>query len=149
MSALGQPQRFVGKVSATLELTCFDYESSSITDLLQVQPTWTSAYEIGCSPQGPPPWNKGCAWHYDTASHISSTKVSDHIQHLLSLFLPIKSRIEEMRPPARINISVYWECTAFGVEGLTGPEFESKDLKGMAELGAKLMVKVIETNEIT
>jgi len=56
--------------------------------------------------------------------------------------------MEEMRPPPRINISVHWECTAFGVKGLTGPEFTSKVLKGMAELGARLVVKVIEKNEI-
>jgi hypothetical protein len=57
--------------------------------------------------------------------------------------------MEEMRPPPHINISVLWECTAFGVKGLTGPEFKAKDIKGMAELGARLVVKVIEENEIT
>ena len=149
MPVPGQLQRFVGKVSATLELTCFDYECSSVTELLQIQPTWTSPLEVSGSPGHPPPWKKGCAWYYDSASRISSTKVTDHVQHLLSLFLPIRSRMEEMRPPPRINISVHWECTAFGVKGLTGPEFKSKDLKGMAELGARLVVKVIEKNEIT
>src|SRR5712671_2654993 len=117
MSLPGQLQRFVGKVSATLELTCFDYECSHITDLLEIQPTWTSPLQIGGSPQHPAPWKTGCAWHYDSASSISSTKVSDPVQHLLSLFLPIKSRMEEMRPPPRINISVYWECSAFGLTG--------------------------------
>jgi hypothetical protein len=57
--------------------------------------------------------------------------------------------MEEMRPLPRIEISLYWECLAFGVTGLTGPRFEVDDLKGMAELGARLEVKVIEKNEIT
>jgi len=76
--------------------------------------------------------------------------VTDHIQHLLSLFLPIKSRIEEIRPLPRINVSVHWECSAFGVKGLTGPQFNVDDLRGVAELGAKLEVKVImiSQNEI-
>jgi hypothetical protein len=149
MSPPGQMQRFVGKVSATLELTCFDYECSTVTELLQLQPTWTSPLEVFGPPHQPPPWKNGCAWHYDSGSIISSTNVSDHIQHLLSLFLPIKSRLEEMRPPPRIKVSLHWECTAFGVTGETGPQFEAKDLKGMAELGAWLEVKVIQKNEIT
>jgi hypothetical protein len=148
MSAPGHLQRFVGKVSATLELTCHDYECSSVTELLQIQPTSTSPLELSGSPGHPAPWKTGCAWHYDSASKISSTKVSDHVQHLLSLFLPIKSRMEEMRPPPHINISVRWECTDFGVKGLTGPEFKSKDVKGMAELGARLVLKVIQKDEI-
>ena len=91
MSLPGHFQRFVGKVSATLELTCFEYECSGITELLQIQPTWTSPLEVTDSPGHPAPWKNGCVWHYDSASSISSTKVSDHVQHLLSLFLPIKS----------------------------------------------------------
>jgi hypothetical protein len=69
---------------------------------------------------------------------------------LLSLFLPIKSRIEEIRPLPRINVSVHWEYSAFGVKGLTGPQFNVDDLRGVAELGAKLEVKVImiSQNEI-
>jgi hypothetical protein len=94
-------------------------------------------------------WKNGCAWHYDSASSVSSTNVSDHVQHLLGLFLPIKSRIEEIRPPPRIHISVRWECTDFGVTGLAGPRFSAKDLKGISELGATLEVKVIEVTEIT
>ncbi len=144
----GQLQRFVGKVSATLELTCFEYECSAISDLLQVQPTWTSPLHFSSSTHLPAPWKNGCAWHYDTARSVSSTNVSEHVQHLLSVFLPIKSRVEEMRPSPLINISVYWECSAFGVTGMTGPQFTADDLKGMAELGATLEVKVIEKNEI-
>jgi hypothetical protein len=62
---------------------------------------------------------------------------------------PAHGRRLPSRPFPRINISVHWECTAFGVKGLTAPEFKSKDIKGMAELGARLVVKVIEKNEIT
>jgi hypothetical protein len=95
-------------------------------------------------------WMNGCVWHYDSAAKVTSTNVSDHVHHLLSLFLPIKSRIEELRPPPRINISVYWQCSSFGVQGLTGPQFNTDDLRGMTELGARLEVKVIviEQNEI-
>jgi hypothetical protein len=148
MSPHDEWQRFVGKVSATLELTCFDCECSSVTDLVQIQPTWTSPLIIKASPQDPPPGRTGCAWHHDASSTISSTKVSDHIQHLLSRFVPIKSRLEEMRPPPWIKVSLYWACSPFGVTGEVGPEFTPKDVKGMAELGARLQVKVIVKNEI-
>ncbi len=150
MSAPGQWQRFVGKVSATLELTCYGHECSGITDLLQINPTWTAPLVVNVSPsQHPPPWTSGCAWHYDSASRISSTKVSDHVQHVLALFLPIKSRIEELRPIPYVKISVRWECSDFGVSGLTGPHFSAADLRGMAELGAGLEVKVTRKTEIT
>ena len=86
-----------------------------------------------------------------SASKVHSTNVSDHVQHLLALFLPIKSRMEDMRPPPLINISVCWECSAFGVTGLTGPQLSAHDLRGIAELGASLEVKVIlvEEDELT
>ena len=143
MTFPGQSQRFIGKVSAILQLICVDYECSSVTELLGIQPTSTSPSRVCESSQWPVAWKTGCTWHYDSASRISSTAVSDHIQHLLSLFLPIKRQIEEMRPPPWINISVHWECSAFGVAGWTGPEFSAADLKGIVELGARLEVKVI------
>lgn len=132
-----------------MELTCFGHEASSVTELLQVQPTWTSPLTFAGSPTPAPAWAKsGCVWHFDSASSVSSTKVSDHVQHLLAIFLPIKSRLEEMWPRPRIKVSVYWECTAFGVSGLTGPQLEATDLKGLAELGVFLEVKVIAKDAI-
>jgi hypothetical protein len=100
------------------------------------------------SSQDPLVRKSGCAWHYDSASRVTSTKVSDHVQHLLALFVPIKSRIEEMRPIPRRQVSVYWECKPVALKGLAGPEFTIEDLRGIVELGARLQVKVIETNEI-
>jgi hypothetical protein len=147
MPTFGHSERIIGKVSATLEITCFECECSSITELLQIQPTWTSPVNVFGSPDDPLMRKTGCAWHYDSASHIKSTKVSDHIQGLLSLFLPIKSRIEEIRPIPHLQVSVYWECKPVALRGLTGPEFTVEDLRGLVELGAKLLVKVIERNE--
>lgn len=74
--------------------------------------------------------------------------MSDHTQHLLAVFLPIESRLEEMRPQPLIKISVHWECSEFGVKGLAGPRFTPKDLNGMAQLGAVLEVLVIRKDEI-
>ena len=67
---------------------------------------------------------------------------------LLNLFLPLQSRIEEMRPIPRLKVSVYWECKPVALRGVAGPEFTPEDLRGIVELGAHLQVKVIETNEI-
>src|SRR5205085_7761667 len=123
---------------------------SSITDVLQIQPTEALPLEVAGGPDHPLAWRNGCVWYYDSSSKISSTNVSDHVQHLLALFLPIKSRMEEMRPLPRINISVSWECSHFGVTGSTGPLLSAKDLRGIAELGASFEVRVIlvEENEI-
>src|SRR5438045_3774204 len=127
MSFPGTTEQFIFKVSATLELFCFDWEASRVTEVLQVQPTWTTAMHPVASSVLHGPFIGGCHWQYDTASTVSSTKVTDHIQHLLSLFMPIKSRIEEMRPVPTLMIRVHWECSAFGVSGITGPQFTKKD----------------------
>ena len=143
MPTIGQSQRFVGKVSATLELRCLEHGCANITELLGIAPTEASPLEVAGSPDHPLAWMNGCYWCYDSASRINSTKVSDHIRHLSSMFLPIKSQIEELRPIPQIKISVYWECSNLGVSGLTGPQFSPNDLKALAELGASLEVKVI------
>ena len=148
MPTIGHSERIIGKISATFEITCLECECSSITELLQIQPTWTSPVETFGSSDNPMIRKSGCAWQYDSASRIKSTKVSDHVQHLLSLFVPIKSRIEEMRPIPRLQVSVYWECKPVALSCLTGPEFSIQDLRGLAELGAQLKVKVIATDEI-
>src|SRR5579864_5267684 len=142
MSLVSQSQRFVGRVSATLELTCPGHECANITELLQIQPTWTSPLLVTNTSGPPSPSKNGCAWHYESAPKVSSTDVSDHIQHLLLLFLPIKSRIEEMRPVPQIDIILDWECSGFGVTGLTGPQFTVNDLRGLTDLGARLQIKV-------
>ncbi len=151
MAAFGESKRFVGKVSATLEVRCFERECASITELLQIQPTEASPLEVTGGPDHPLAWRNGCVWCYDSAHRVHSTNVSEHIQHLLALFLPMKSRLEDMRPLPKVNISVCWECSAFGVTGLAGPQLSAHDLRGIAELGASLEVKVIlrEENELT
>jgi hypothetical protein len=148
MPTIGRSERIIGKVSATLEMTCLELESSSITELLEIQPTWTSPVEMFGSPQFPLARKTGCAWHYDSASQVTSPNVSNHIQHLLSRFIPIKSRIDEMRPIPRLRVSVYWECKPVALEGLAGPDFTIEDLRGIVVLGAQLHVRVIETNEL-
>jgi len=151
MPTIGHSERIIGKVSATLEITCLECSCSSITDQLEIQPTWTGpveTFETFGSSQDSLLRKSGCAWHYDSASRVNSPKVSDHIQHLLSLFVPIKSRIEEMRPIPRLQVSVYWECKPTALTGLAGPELTIEDLRGIVELGADVKVKVIATDEI-
>src|SRR6266436_4846970 len=53
MPTIGHSERVIGKVSATFEITCLECECSSITDLLQIQPTWTSPVHTFGSPEDP------------------------------------------------------------------------------------------------
>jgi hypothetical protein len=66
MANLGESKRFVGRISATLELRCFERGCSSITGPLQIQPTETSSLEVSGGLGHPMAWRNGCDWYYDS-----------------------------------------------------------------------------------
>lgn len=83
-------------------------------------------------------------WSYDTTK-ITASDVNEHLRHLLAVFLPIRSRIEELRPSPRIIVSVYWESTMAGV---AGPQIDAECISGLAGLGASLHIKVAKIEKV-
>src|SRR5689334_19817073 len=114
--------RHVGKVSATLQLLCPELSEEEVTKALDVEPTETSVL------QDLETRKSGCMWSYDSSSHISSTDASEHVRYLLKTFLPIKSRIEELRPPPHAIVRMHWEST---MVGLAGPQIEAGCIAGL------------------
>jgi hypothetical protein len=136
-----EPQwtRHVGNVSATLQLLCPELSGEQITEALDVEPTETSPI------QDLETRKSGCMWCYDSSSHISSTDASEHVRHLLKTFLPIKSRLEDMRPPPHAIVRMHWEST---IVGLAGPQIEADCITGLATLGASLLIDVVKIEEV-
>ncbi len=140
-----QPQwkRHVGKVSATARIYCIDMTAEQITEALGVKPTRAqTAHE---RPGGLKGARDVTLWSYDTSSEIASTVLNEHLRHLLGVFLPVKSRIEELRPLPHVSVSIYWEST---IAGFAGPEIDAQCLSGLAALGASLQIKVAKIEEV-
>jgi hypothetical protein len=83
-------------------------------------------------------------WSYDSSSKITSSDLNDHVKHLLDVFLPLKSRIEELRPVPHMTVCTYWEST---IAGIAGPQLDAKCISGLAALGASLEIKVAKIEE--
>lgn len=137
----------MGNVSATLRLFCRDITAEELTATLGVEPTLA---QTGRDPamfdsDGLKGARDVTFWTYDTGSKVSSPDLNDHLRHLLRVFLPLKSRIEELRPAPRISFSVYWEST---IAGVAGPEIDPQCISGLAALGASLHIKVAKIDEI-
>jgi hypothetical protein len=147
MALQAQWKRHVGKVSATVRFFSPGMGGTQLTEVLGVEPTLAqTAHE----PAIFGPWGlKGaddCTfWSYDTATKVSSSDLNEHLRHLLTVFLPLKSRIEELRPPPHISVSVYWEST---IAGIAGPQIDAACIAGLAALGAGLQIKVAKIDEI-
>jgi hypothetical protein len=141
-----QWKRHVGRVSATLELLCFETHQDAVTEALGIKPTSAqTAHEAAAFTSSGLIGAKDAAlWCYDTASRVSSSALSDHLRHLLGVFLPIKSRIEELRPHPHVRVRVYWEST---MAGIAGPEIDAECISGLASLGATLDIRVAKIDE--
>lgn len=143
MEFQSQWTRHVGKVAATARFFCLDLTADQMTEALGLQPTNTqTAHEI--------PWDmkgvrRATLWNYDSSSKIASADLNEHVKHLLDVFLPLKSRIEEMRPVPHLTVCTYWEST---IAGVAGPHLDAKCISGLAELGASLEIKVAKIEEV-
>lgn len=143
-----QPQwkRHVGKVAVTLRLSCFGMTAEHITEALGIEPTRAqTAHE----PAHFGPWGLNGAldctlWSYDTSSRVASSDVNEHIKHLVEVFLPLKSRIEELRPIPHISVSIYWESI---LAGIAGPQLNAQCVSGLATLGGSVEIKVVKIEE--
>jgi hypothetical protein len=136
-------KRHVGKVAATVQLFCVDMTAKQVTDALGVEPTdaQTARERIG-GLQGA---REATLWRYDSSSKITSSDLNEHLKHLMNVFLPLKSRIEEFRPLPHISFSIYWEST---IAGIAGPEIDAQWISALAELGANLKITVAKIDEV-
>jgi hypothetical protein len=140
-------KRHVGKVSATLRLFCPEKHPDDLTKILGIQPTDTGYDHTPATftPSGLQGGQDCGMWCYDTSGSVSSPELSEHLRHLTKLFLPLKSRIEELRPRVWISVFVYWEST---IAGIAGPTIGPDCLAGLAELGATLDICVAKIDEL-
>jgi hypothetical protein len=149
MTRASQPEwiRHVGKVSATLQLYCARISGKELTEALGVQPTLaqTAHERAAFGPCGLTGAEDYTLWSYDTSTKVTAADVNEHLRHLLGVFLPIRSRIEELRPSPRILVCVYWESTMAGV---AGPQIDAECISGLASLGASLHIKVAKIDKV-
>jgi hypothetical protein len=141
-----QWKRHVGRVSVTARFFCPGISGEDITAALGVEPTLAqTAHEPATfGPAGLKGAQDYTLWSYDTATKVSSSNLNEHLRHLLTVFLPLKSRIEELRPLPRISVSVYWEST---IAGIAGPQIDAECISGLAALGARMEIKVAKIDE--
>jgi len=134
------------RTSATLQLLCVGLTVEDINTMLELQPTWAEPWEGGVhfTENGMMDGKDGCFWHFEV-THPTSVEGNDQLRHLLRLVLPLRSRLEEMRPSPRITICVCWDTTS--TFGLLAPEVAPDCIRGLAELGARLQIEVIEPRE--
>src|SRR5271165_56814 len=135
MTFQAQWKRHVGKVSATVRLFCPGITGEELTGALGVEPTLAqTAHEAATFGPGGLKGAQDCTlWSYESATKVSSSNLNDHLRHLLTVFLPLKSRIEELRPPPHISVSVCWESM---IAGIAGPQIDAECISGLAALGA-------------
>jgi hypothetical protein len=128
------------KVSASLTLVGFGMRPETVTESLGVQPSFTNVSQVTRCGTGR---KEECGlWQCDTAGSIASRDVSEHIEHLLHLFRPLKCRIEEIRP--RPNIFVHLRCEPASImRPLAAPRIDARHVASIADFGAALTVELL------
>src|SRR5215510_14134300 len=93
-------------VSASLTLVGFGMHPEAITESLGIEPFCTDERYVTQCGTGR---KEECGlWSYNTGACVPSCNLGEHLEHLLRLFRPLKSRLEEMRPLP--NIFVHVKC---------------------------------------
>jgi hypothetical protein len=116
------------RVSATLQLLGFDVEAEEFSENLGLKPTFV---------------RKG-VWCYETKPFVSSRNVNEHLRYLLRLFLPVKSKIEDLRPNVTVTVCIHWETNMTAGGG--GPIVDNECILGLAQLEASVSFEVFQTN---
>jgi hypothetical protein len=128
--------------SASFTLVGFGMRPEEVTRSLGIEPTMANVSVLKrCGGER----KEECGlWSWETAERLSANEdqIGAHIEYLLNLFRPLKSRIEEIRP--RPNAFVQLRCKpATALHPLMMPQIESRHIGGIAELGAALKVQLI------
>jgi hypothetical protein len=135
-----KPKTPADVISASLTLVGYDVRPEDVTSTLGVQPTSTDvthfpAKFVGSAVCG----GRDCGmWSYKTSVVVATSDVGEHLRHLLHLFRPLRSRIEEFNPRLRVFIHLRSRST----NGIS-PRIEPDCIAGMAELGACFTVELI------
>jgi hypothetical protein len=128
------------RTSVSFNLVQFGMRPEAVTEGLGVEPTCTDVSYVRRCGTGR---KEECGlWSYDTAEAVKSRDVREHLEHLLSVFRPLRSRLEEIRP--RPNVIVEVRCEAERLRPLRLPPLEPRHVEGIAELGAALKVALFE-----
>jgi hypothetical protein len=135
------------RVSAALTFVGYDLCPQDLTQILGIEPSYTDATPLPArfKPGGISPARDCGLWCYDTAAHVTSKDIGEHIRHLLRLFGPLKSRIEDVLPP--LNLFVHIKCQPlFSVASSrsVSPRLDRDCIAGMAQLGATVTVELIQ-----
>lgn len=134
-------QSQIEKISASLTLVGFGLRPEYLTDILGIQPSYTDvSYVTRCGTSR----KEECGlWSYDTTTCVSSRDVRKHIEYLLELFRPLRSRLEEIMP--RPKVFVHVKCQAASImQPLQAPRIDAALVTGLADLGAALTVELVK-----
>lgn len=128
------------KVSASLTFVGFGMRPEALTESLGIRPSFTDvSYVARCGSNR----KEECGlWSYDTSTCLSSPDVREHIEHLLHLFRPLKSRIEETRPPPNVFVQVRCEPISI-MRPAMAPRIDADHIAGLADLRAALTVELL------
>ena len=123
--------------AASFVLVGFAMRPEAVTELLEIEATQSNVSVVrNCATNR----KEECGlWSYDTGRHISSDDLGEHIEHLLGLFRPLKSRLEEIAP--RPNAFMHVRCAPWKSHSLT--RIDARHVAGIAELGAALRFEVL------
>jgi Domain of unknown function (DUF4279) len=128
-------------VSASLSLVGYGMRPAELTATLGVEPSSTDLSHLPArfSSSGVAGGRECGLWSYDTAVVVSGSDLGDHIRHLIRLFRPLWSRIEEFDPPVRAFIHLRCRATSrIGAGPVLSPRIEPDCVAGIARLGAVL-----------
>ena len=127
--------------SVSLTLVGFGMRPEAVTESFGIRPTQTDVGFVRDCGRGR---KEECGlWSWDTAQSVSTGELAEHIEHLVSVFRPLKSRMEEIRP--RPNVFVNVRCGPIGRVGVfRTPRIEARHVAAIAELGAALTVEIVQ-----
>jgi hypothetical protein len=147
MSIEAQWKSHVGKVSVRLELVGFDLQPDQLTTAFGLEPTLSDYTHVPAqfTPGGLLGGRGFGKWCYDTAAHLHSHDVNEHLRHLLGIFRPLRSQIDELRPRPALVVCVHYESTIAGTGA--APLIDADCIAGLAELGASLVVQVFKIDD--
>jgi len=129
------------RTSVSFNLVQFGMRPEAVTEGLGVEPTCTDVSYVRRCGTGR---KEECGlWSYDTAEAVKSRDVREHLEHLLSVFRPLRSRLEEIRPRPNVIVEVRCEAESM-LRPLRLPPLEPRHVEGIAELGAALKVALFE-----
>jgi len=128
--------------SASFTLVGFGMQPDEVTKAFGIEPTTIDVSHVTrCGTT----WKEECGlWSCDTAQRLSAEEddIGAHLEYLLSLFRPLKSRIEEIRP--RPNAIVHLRCKPVSMlRPFAAPQIDSRHIAGIADLGAALKFQLL------